>query len=64
MIYSILKTINGVKSANYYLNRFLSVSAWSSLSTPIISAESTLPDDLTLNVVLFSFSRKTGYKYS
>ena len=41
MIYSILKTINSVKSANYHLNRFLSASAWSSLSALIISAEST-----------------------
>ena len=44
-------SINSVKSANYHLNRFLSASAWSSLSTLIIS-EKTLPDDLTLNVVL------------
>ena len=38
---SILKTIDGVKSANYHLNKFLSAFAWSSLSTRIISTEST-----------------------
>ena len=44
MIYSIQKTVNGVKSENYHLNRFLSASAWSSLSSLIISAESTAND--------------------
>ena len=43
MIWSMLKTINRVKSANYHcsnhLNKLLSASAWSSLSYLIISAE-------------------------
>ena len=47
MKYSILKTINSVKIANYHLNRFLSASAWSSLSILIISAAGT-PSDFTL----------------
>ena len=37
----ILKTINNVIGANYHLNKFLSASAWSSLGSLIISAEST-----------------------
>ena len=37
----ILKTTNSIKSANYDLNKFLSASAWSSLSSLIISAENT-----------------------
>ena len=32
---------NTVKSANYIFTKFLSASAWSSLSTPIISSENT-----------------------
>ena len=63
MIYSILKTINSVKSANYHLNRFLSASAWSSLSSLII-LQKALPADLTLNVLLFLSSRKAVSKYS
>ena len=44
MTESILKTINTVKSASNHLYKFLSASAWSSLS---------LPDDLTLSMMLF-----------
>ena len=53
MISFILKRINRVKSVNYHLNKFLSASAWPSLNSLIISAESTACD-LTPNVVLFS----------
>ncbi len=42
MIYSMLKMINSIKSANYQLNRFLTSSTLSAHSTPIISAESTV----------------------
>ena len=57
MMESILKTINSVNSANYHLNKFLSASAWSSLSTLIILQKGML-DDLTLNVVAFPSSMK------
>ncbi len=49
MMESILKTINSLNSANYQFNKFLSVSAWTSLSTLIISTES-IPDDLTRSI--------------
>ena len=41
MMESILKSINIVNRANYQLNKFLSASTWSYLSTRIIYAEST-----------------------
>ena len=41
IINSIVKTTNRVKSANYHLNKLLSASAWSSLSSLIISAKSS-----------------------
>ena len=50
MTESILKTMNSVSNANYLFNKFLSASAWSSLSSLRISA---LPDDLTLSVMHF-----------
>ena len=41
MMDSILETINSANSANYQFNKFLSASAWSSLSTLKSSVEST-----------------------
>ena len=41
MMKFILKTISSVNSADYYYNKFLSASAWSILSTLIISAETS-----------------------
>ena len=41
MMESKLKAINSVNSANYQFNKFFSASAWSSLITLIISAESS-----------------------
>ena len=41
MMESIQKTMNSVSSANYLFDKFLSASAWSSLSSLRISAEST-----------------------
>ena len=55
-----MKTVNSVKSAitcSYHLNKLLSASAWSSSSYLIIYAKE-LPHGLTLNMVLFSSSRK------
>ena len=57
-----MKTINRVKSGNSHLNRFLSASARSSLSSLII-LQKTLPADLTLNVMLFSSSRNAVSNY-
>ena len=47
MMESILKTINFVNSANYHFSKFLSASAWYSLST-IIVMQKALPDGLAL----------------
>ena len=41
MMESIVKALNSVNSANYQFDNFLSVSAWSSFSNQIISAERT-----------------------
>ena len=58
MIYSILKTINSVESANYHLKRFLSAFVWSCLIL-----QKVLPAILTLNVLLISSSWKAVSKY-
>ena len=63
MIYSILKTINSVKSVSFHLSRFLSASAWSSLR-PVISSAETLSADFILNILLFSSSWREVSKYS
>ena len=52
-----MKIIKSVKSANYHLKKLLSASAWSSLSYLTISAVRAAYN-LTLNVVLFSSSKK------
>ena len=62
MIYSILKT-NSVKIANYHLSMFLSVSAWSSFSALIISAESATLY-LSLDVMFIPSSREAFSKSS
>ena len=41
MMLVVNSSAKGVKCANYHLNRLLSSSAWSSLTTLIISAESS-----------------------
>ena len=63
MVESILKTINTLKNASNHLYKFLSASAWSSLSTRLIFAESTAcwPHS---NVVLFPPSREVASKHS
>ena len=54
--------LNIVKSVKYHLNKFLSISAWSSFSSLIISAEKKqLSDDLNFIVVLFSSSRNVAF---
>ena len=42
MMESKLKIMNRVNNANYYFNKFLSASAWSSLSSLISYAESSV----------------------
>ena len=60
MMVSILKTINSVSSTNYLCDKFLSASAWSSLS----SLQKALPDNFTLSVLRFHSSREVASKYS
>ena len=56
MIWSMLQTINRVKSANYHLflslNKLLSASAWSSLSYLLEFLLKKLPDDFTRGALL------------
>ena len=52
----ISKSINSVKSANYQFYKFLSACVTSS-TTLIISSAETLFDDLTLNVMFFSWKQ-------
>ena len=54
-----LKTIDSVNIANYQFKKFLSPSAWSSLSSLDI-LQKALPDDLTLNVM---FSPSSGKQF-
>ena len=57
------ENINGVKSANYYLNQFLSASAWCSIGFSDNFLLKELPAGLILNVLHISSSWKATSKY-
>ena len=57
---SILNTIDCINEANYLLNKFLSSSAWSSLSTRIF-LQKALSDDL-ISVYTFSISKGSSFQ--
>ena len=53
MMESMLETINSVKSANYFFNKFLSASAWLHFVLWLFLRKALL-DDIILSVVCFS----------
>ena len=56
----ILETINSAKRTNYHLNKFLSTSALSSLSSLIISEESTC---LLTSLLMYCYSHLHGKRF-